>query len=308
MSFVHHPVLTQEVLSFCPLDASVYCDFTLGGGGHAGLLLEQFPGLKLFGSDRDPAALVAATEKLAGFGDRVEIHNSDMVSQVKAYREAGLKADYILADLGVSSAQLDQAERGFSFQKDGPLDMRMDTENGLSAAEYLAEVEQEELTKVLYEYGEESFARKIAGIIVRTREETPLVTTKQLADLVFQAIPRKLHPKKNHPATKTFQAIRIAVNDEIGQLNAFLDEAKHLVNLGGRIAIISFHSLEDRPVKQTFLSWENPCTCPPHIPICRCGGEKYGVRITKKPVSGSEEEVKENPRARSAKLRIFERR
>jgi len=307
MSFVHYPVLADEVVSFCPEQAELYFDFTLGGGGHAALLLERFPHLNLQGSDQDPAALQAATSKLAPFGDRVTIHRSDMVSQAAAYREAGLKADYILADLGVSSAQLDQAERGFSFLQEGPLDMRMDTDAAMTAGEYLAVAKEEELVKVLFEYGEESFARKIAREIVTQRATKALQTTKELADLVYRTIPRKLHPKKKHPATKTFQALRVQINDELGQLRNFLEEAKHLLNLGGRLAMISFHSLEDRPVKQTFNSWENPCTCPPHIPVCQCGVEPIGVRVTRKPVSGSDREVKENPRARSAKLRIFER-
>ncbi|MDT8446104.1 MAG: 16S rRNA (cytosine(1402)-N(4))-methyltransferase RsmH [bacterium] len=307
MSFSHRPVLLDEVLSFCPATAKLCLDFTLGGGGHSAALLRQFPELSLIGSDRDEQALAAAKIALEPFGTRAKIRKGAFAEQAVAYQEEGLKVDYILADLGVSSHQLDRAERGFSFGQNGPLDMRMDPSQGQSVAELLAQADEKELTQIFYRYGEESFAPRIAARICARRTQEPLTETAQLADLVFGAIPRKLHPKKIHPATKVFQALRIAVNDELGQLDRFLESAKELLNLGGRLAIISFHSLEDRPVKQAFVQWESPCICPPQIPYCQCGRLPLGHRVTKKPVTASEEEIAMNPRARSAKLRIFER-
>ncbi|OGG99839.1 MAG: 16S rRNA (cytosine(1402)-N(4))-methyltransferase [Candidatus Lambdaproteobacteria bacterium RIFOXYD1_FULL_56_27] len=307
MTFAHRPVLVEPILALCPPKAKLYLDFTLGGGGHAGALLNKFSGLELWGSDQDPAALAAAKMTLAPFGERAKITKSDMASQASRLVEAGVKADFVLVDLGVSSAQLDQKDRGFSFSQDGPLDMRMDPEGGTSAQEYLAQVDYSELVRVLFEYGEESFAKKIASDLIQRRGKKPLETTKELAELVYQSIPRKFHPQKIHPATKTFQAIRIKINDEMGQLERFLEQAIPLLNLGGRLAMISFHSLEDRPVKQAFLAWEKPCICPPEFPVCNCGRLPLGVRVTKKPITAEPEETKANPRARSAKLRVFER-
>lgn len=307
MTFAHRPVLVEPILALCPAAAKLYLDFTLGGGGHAGALLNKFPDLELQGSDQDQAALEAAKISLAPFGQRAKITKSDMASQATRLVEAGVKADFVLVDLGVSSAQLDQKDRGFSFSQDGPLDMRMDKESGTSARDYLAQVDYPELVQVLFEYGEESFAKKIASDLIQRREKKPLETTRELAELVYQSIPRKFHPQKIHPATKTFQAIRIKTNDEMGQLERFLGQAIPLLNLGGRLAMISFHSLEDRPVKQAFSAWEKPCTCPPEFPVCTCGLLPLGVRVTKKPITAESDEIRANPRARSAKLRVFER-
>ncbi|OGG97031.1 MAG: 16S rRNA (cytosine(1402)-N(4))-methyltransferase [Candidatus Lambdaproteobacteria bacterium RIFOXYD2_FULL_50_16] len=303
MEFEHKPVLLEEVLSFALPSDRLALDYTLGGAGHAAALLAACPQLTLLGSDRDPWALDAAKAHLKSFGDRAQIRKGWFAEAAQKDLEDGLKADFILADLGVSSPQLDQSERGFSFRADGPLDMRMDPETGISAAQWLAEVPQKELTWVFNSYGEEPMAPRLARAVVEARDKAPITSTGQLAKIIEDAYPWKMRPKKIHPATQSFQAIRIFINDELGQLDRFLESATHLLNKGGRLLIISFHSLEDRRVKEAFLKWEKPCQCPPNLPRCICGLLPLGKRITRKPIIAGAGE--NNPRARSAKLRAF---
>lgn len=310
MEFSHISVMLEEsVRLLAPHSGGVYVDGTLGGAGHARLILQQSaPDGKLIGFDRDEMALATAARRLAVFGDRVFlVHgNFDSLAEVLAQRGIG-SIDGIILDLGVSSPQLDSAERGFSFQQDAPLDMRMDRSRGETASDLVNRLDEQELARVIKEFGEERWARRIAAAIIRARVEQPLATTLQLAGVIQSAIPRKFWEERIHPATRTFQALRIAVNDELGSLERGLDEALRLLGPGGRAVVISFHSLEDRIVKNAFRKLSGECTCPRSLPVCICGASAQVRAVTRKPLTADEAEVARNPRARSARLRAVEK-
>lgn len=282
----------------------IYIDGTCGGAGHSKEIAKRLETGMLIGIDRDPDAVETASKRLEGLRATVVKGNySDMKS---AAAELHIdKADGILLDLGVSSYQLDTAERGFSYHADAPLDMRMSKE-GISARDIVNEYSHSQLTKILYEYGEEKFAPRIADAIIKHREAKPIETTAELADIVREGVPAKFRREKN-PCKKTFQAIRIAVNCEFEHLDRALDEGFELLKPGGRFCIITFHSLEDRIVKQRFASWCKGCTCPPDFPVCVCGNKPKARLVSRKPAEASEEELEANPRSRSAKLRIIEK-
>lgn len=308
--FSHRPVLPAEVLRFlAPRPGGVYLDGTVGGGGHAALVLEACaPGGVLIGFDRDESALAAARERLAPFGERVRLFHGNFAEVALFLPElGGAGIDGFLLDLGVSSHQLDTGDRGFSFQQDAPLDMRMDTGSGATAADLVNELPEEELTRIIRQYGEERWAKRIAAFIVRARDEARIETTFRLVDVIKGAVPRGAWDERLHPATRTFQALRIAVNDELGSLELGLTAALRLLNGGGRGVVISFHSLEDRIVKNTFRSHAQGCTCPKGFPRCVCGGAPQVRVLTGKPVMAGEDELALNPRARSAKLRAVEK-
>jgi len=293
-------LLAETVELLAPKPGEVFVDATLGLGGHAKALLETEATLRVIGIDQDAAALELAKERLKEFGDRVGFRQGNFAD----IREFADSADAILADLGVSSLQFDSETRGFSFRFDAPLDMRMDAEgDDETAAELLQRLTQDEIANIIYGYGEERFSRRIARRIVERRDTgNPVSTTKELAEIVERSVPRK--PKdKIHPATKTFQALRIAVNRELEVLEGFLKDAIDLLKPNGRLAIISFHSLEDRMVKQAFLKASGKCQCPPRIPQCICGAKKQVEILTKKPITAGDDELDVNPRSRSAKLR-----
>jgi 16S rRNA (cytosine1402-N4)-methyltransferase len=309
-TFRHISVLADEVLAYlAPRTGGTYVDGTLGGGGHAGLVLEATaPDGRLLGFDRDAAALSAAGDRLAQFGDRVHLLKRNFADVAQVLAELEIAAiDGVVLDLGVSSHQLDSAERGFSFQQDAPLDMRMGRDSGPTAADLVNSLEQEELTRIIRDYGEERWAKKIAANIVKERQVTPLTGTLQLAELVKRTIPRALQEERIHPATRTFQGLRIAVNDELASLEQGLDAAIGLLRPGGRIVVISFHSLEDRIVKNRFRFYAQGCRCPKEMPVCVCGHQPELRVLTGKPVVAGKAEVMNNPRARSAKLRAAEK-
>jgi 16S rRNA (cytosine1402-N4)-methyltransferase len=304
----HLPVLSERVVELlAPAAPGLLVDATVGLGGHAEALLQTAPGFQLLGLDRDPRALARAGERLRRFADRVRLVEAtfDQLPEVLDRLEVtAVRA--VLADLGCSSLQLDTADRGFSFLADGPLDMRMGVD-GPTAAELLERASWEDLVKILKDYGEERRAKAIARAIVKKREQTPLGTTGQLSRLV-QDVVGYSRSGRIHPATRTFQALRIAVNDELGQLERFLEPAVGRLSAGGRIAVISFHSLEDRIVKHTLRRLTGRCTCPPDLPICRCEPQRLVNVLTPSPVRPDDAEVAQNPRARSARLRAAERR
>lgn len=305
--FHHIPVMLDEVLeALQPEEGKVFIDGTLGGGGHTGELLKR--GATVYGIDRDADALAAATARLSGFAAFHAVRgNFHDMKALAAENEIPL-LDGVLLDLGVSSFQLDTAERGFSYHADAPLDMRMDQSQPFTAETLVNTWPKEEIARILREYGEESWADRIAAIILEHRQQAPLRTTGDLVRAVDAAIPRKVRDRdKGHSAQKTFQAIRIAVNDELAPLTKALEDAVDLLAPGGRLAVITFHSLEDRLVKQTFRRLENPCTCPPGLPVCICG-KKPTVRLPSRgAIKPSKEETEQNPRARSAKLRVAEK-
>jgi 16S rRNA (cytosine1402-N4)-methyltransferase len=305
--FSHEPVLAREVVDILrPAPGKLLLDGTLGGGGHSLLLLER--GARVIGIDKDPRALAAARARLARFGEAFRAVRADFRDARNVLDALGLAAvDGALVDLGVSSPQLDDPARGFSFSRGGPLDMRMG-EEGEPLRDLLRRIDERELARVLREYGEEPFARPIARAVKRAveREEEPLDTAR-LAAVVSAAIPRKAWPRKIHPATRTFQALRIAVNDELGALAAWLQSLPAVLAPGGRAAAISFHSLEDRMVKEKFRALTQACTCPPDLPVCACGARASFAPVTRKAVAAAEDEVARNPRARSAKLRAVEK-
>jgi 16S rRNA (cytosine1402-N4)-methyltransferase len=304
--FVHEPVLARQVVELLrPEPGKLLVDCTLGGGGHALLFLEQ--GARVIGIDKDPRALAAAQARLARFGEAFRAVRADFRDAKNVLAALGIApADGVIADLGVSSPQLDAAERGFSFSRPGPLDMRMASE-GETLADLLRRIDERELARILKEYGEEPFARPIARAVKAAVDRGEAMDTARLAQLVADAIPRKAWPRKIHPATRTFQALRIAVNDELGALAAWLEALPAMLAPGGRGAAISFHSLEDRMVKEKFRALAQACTCPPDLPICACGRKAAFAPVTKKPVVAAETEVATNPRARSAKLRVVEK-
>lgn len=310
MAFVHEPVLLAEVLQWMNVrENGVYADGTLGGGGHSGAMLEASGGTAtLYGIDRDENAIAAATARLEQYPGFHAIHGN--FHDVKALlSQAGAPPlDGALLDLGVSSPQLDQAERGFSYHEDAPLDMRMDRSQGMTAAALLAEVSEGELTRILREYGEEKWAARIAHFVVERRQTQPLRTTQDLVRVVDAAIPKAVRRKDDgHPARRTFQAVRIAVNDELDPLDRALEDFVDCLKPGGRLLVITFHSLEDRLTKRCFQRLQNPCVCPPKAPVCTCG-RKPKVRILARgAVPPTAEEIARNPRARSAKLRVAEK-
>ena len=303
----HKSVMVKELVGFLePSDGDTLIDCTLGLGGHAEAILEAFPGVNVVGVDQDPSALAIASERLVRFGNRFRgFHaNFSEIRRVAAMAKAE-KIGGIIADLGVSSMQLDDADRGFSFRFDAPLDMRMDPTSGdQTVAELLETLEEEEIANLIYRYGEERKSRRIARFIVNRREAgQPVKMTSELAQLVERAVGRS-RKDKIHPATRTFQALRIAVNDELGILDKFIEDAVDLLKLEGRLCVITFHSLEDRIVKQAFQKLSGKCFCPPRIPRCMCGAAKRVEILTRKPVVPTEAEMDSNPRSRSAKLRV----
>lgn len=305
MEFAHIPVLLEQCLDGLDIKPDgIYFDGTCGGAGHSREIAKRLTTGRLIGIDRDPDAVAVASERLSGLPAQVVRGNYSEIKQIAD--DLGIcGADGILLDLGVSSYQLDNAERGFSYHNDAPLDMRMSKE-GTSARDIVNEYSKEQLTKILYEYGEEKFAPRIAETIIKKRSEKPVETTTELADIVRDSIPAKFRRDKN-PCKKTFQAIRIAVNCEFDHLDRALDEGFELLKPGGRFCIITFHSLEDRIVKQRFAGWCKGCTCPPDFPVCVCGNKPKGRLVCRKPLEASEEELEANPRSRSAKLRIIEK-
>jgi 16S rRNA (cytosine1402-N4)-methyltransferase len=302
---IHVPVLLAEVLSFLrPEQGGFFVDATVGLGGHAQALLMAGERIELLGIDRDAEALGCADERLAVFRGRYHLAHANFAEIGEIAAQKGVQScQGILADLGVSSLQFDSADRGFSFQREGRLDMRMDREAELTADEVVNHYSEKDLANLIFNYGEEHRSRAIARAIVAAR---PIRSTKVLADVVYRAVHARGY-QRIHPATRTFQALRIFVNDEVGRLPLFIRSAVELLSTGGRLAIISFHSLEDRIVKDAFRSLSHDCVCPPGSPQCRCGQKKLVRVLTKKPVVPSQDEVNRNPRARSAKLRVVER-
>lgn len=308
MEFKHTSVLLQETIENLRIKPEgIYVDGTLGGGGHALRIAERLKGTgRLIGIDQDGDAIEAAGKRLEPYRECITLIRDNYCHMKEALQQIGIeKVDGIVLDLGVSSFQLDNAERGFSYKYDTKLDMRMDTRQSLSAREIINDYSETDLYHMIKDYGEEQFAKNIAKHIVMARKEKPVETTGQLCEIIKAAIPAKMRAAGGHPAKRTFQAVRIACNRELEVLKDSLDQLIDLLNPGGRICIITFHSLEDRIVKSAFRKNENPCTCPPDFPVCVCGQVSKGKVITRKPILPSEEEVKANQRAKSAKLRVF---
>ena len=310
MDFNHRIVLLQETIDLLNIRPDgVYADCTLGGAGHAREIVKRLgSGGLLIGFDQDPAALEAAAAVLTPYGERVRLIRSNFRQLTARLQEIGISGlDGVIFDLGVSSPQIDRAERGFSYQQDAPLDMRMDPEQPLSAREVVNDWEEYRLATVIKEYGEERWAKRIAKIIIRQRTLQPIVTTGELVEIIKAAIPAAAREHGSHPAKRTFQALRIAVNDELHAFRVALTQAIDVLNPGGRVCVISFHSLEDRITKDMFRERAGRCTCPPKLPICGCGAIQELQIITRQPVTASAAETIANPRARSAKLRAAER-
>ena len=307
--FVHATVLLHETVDALNVRPDgLYLDGTLGGGGHSEQILQRLTTGRLIGVDRDPAALEAAGRRLAPFGDRFTPVHSDFRALDAVLDSLGIRGvDGMVFDLGVSSPQLDEAERGFSYMADAPLDMRMDPSDPVSAFDVVNEYPQAELRRILFEFGEERYAPLIAAAIVRQRERQPIRTTLELVDVIRGAMPQRALHEKQHPAKRSFQAIRIAVNDELGAVDQMMRTAIGRLNPGGRLAVITFHSLEDRIVKNGMAQAARGCTCPPEFPVCVCGKRPQVRLIFKKPVVASPQELEANPRARSAKLRAAEK-
>lgn len=309
MDFAHVPVLYNEVMDALDVKPDgIYVDGTVGGGGHSSGICERLSERgTLIAVDRDTAALEAAGARLAGYGcNKKFIHANYSETDVIA-EAAGGQVQGILLDLGVSSFQLDNAERGFSYMHDAPMDMRMNEDDILTAYDVVNGYSEKELNRIIREYGEEKWAARIAQFIVRARAEEPVRTTAQLTEIIKAAIPARARRTGPHPAKRTFQAIRIEVNDELGHLREAVSRLPDLLGSGGRLAIITFHSLEDRIVKTEFERRLDPCTCPKEFPVCVCGKVADVKKVTRKPVTPSEEELEINPRARSAKLRVIEK-
>ncbi len=309
MEFQHRSVLLDECIDALSIRPDgIYLDGTLGGAGHSLEICRRLTTGRLIGVDRDEVALRAATERLKPFADRVTTVHSNFCEINTILDGLGLDGvDGMLFDLGVSSPQLDDASRGFSYMADAPLDMRMDRGGALTASTVVNEWPQEELRRILYEYGEERYAPQIAAAIVRRRQQRPIETTLELVDVIRSAMPPQALREKQHPAKRSFQAIRIAVNDELASVSRLMHDAIDRLNPGGRLAVITFHSLEDRIVKNAMQAAAKGCTCPPEFPVCICG-KKPKVRVlTRKPIVSGAQELAENPRARSAKLRVAEK-
>ena len=309
MEFKHKSVLLNETIDGLNIKPDgIYVDGTLGGGGHAYEVCRRL-GEKgsIVGIDQDAAAIEAASARLKDFGEKVTIVRSNYCDMKSKLHELGIdKVDGIVLDLGVSSYQLDTAERGFSYREDAPLDMRMDTRQKMTARDIVNDYTEADLYRVIRDYGEDKFAKNIAKHIVQARAVKPVETTAELSEIIRASIPMKFQKKSGHPAKRTFQAIRIELNRELDVLRDSLDDMIDLLNPGGRLCIITFHSLEDLIVKSAFRKNENPCNCPPDFPVCVCGKKSKGSIITKKPILPSEEELEYNSRSKSAKLRIFE--
>ena len=310
MEFVHKSILLDEVIENLNIrEDGCYVDGTLGGAGHSYQICTHLGEKgRLVGIDQDADAIQAATKRLEPYKDKVSIVRSNYVNFDNVLDELGIdKVNGILLDLGVSSYQLDEASRGFTYREDVPLDMRMDQRNPKTAADIVNEYSEMELYRIIRDYGEDRFAKNIAKHIVREREIHPIETTLQLAEIIRGAIPAKIRAEGGHPAKRTFQAIRIELNHELDVLNDSIDTMIDLLNPGGRLSIITFHSLEDRIVKTRFRTNENPCICPPDFPVCVCGRKSKGRVVTRKPIVPSDEELEENRRSKSSKLRVFER-
>ena len=311
MDFKHVSVLLNETIDGLNINPDgIYVDGTLGGGGHSYEICKRLSDKgRLIGIDQDGEALEAARERLKEFEDKITLVRSNYCEIDTILKDLGIeKVDGIVLDLGVSSYQLDNLERGFSYKSDAPLDMRMDQRQNKTAADVVNNYSENELFRIIRDYGEDKFAKNIAKHIVMARKEKPLETTEELSEIIKASIPMKFQAKGGHSAKKTFQAIRIEVNQELTVLKESLDTMIDHLNPGGRICVITFHSLEDRITKIKFRENENPCTCPPDFPVCVCGKVSKGKVITRKPIIPSEEEMTENKRSKSSKLRIFERR
>ena len=310
MSEFHHvSVLLDECIQGLNIRPDgIYVDGTLGGAGHSSHIASKITTGRLIGIDRDEVAITAAAERLAPYGDRVTLVHSNFCDIASVLAQLGIGGvDGILLDLGVSSPQLDDGARGFSYMADAPLDMRMDHSEALTAAAVVNTWSYEELKRILYEYGEERYAPQIASAICKRREQAPVRTTLELVDIIRSAMPPAALREKQHPAKRSFQAIRIAVNDELGAVSQVMRDAIPCLNPGGRLAVITFHSREDRIVKNAMAEAAKGCTCPPSFPVCVCGKKPKVRLITRKPIVSGEEELARNPRARSAKLRICEK-
>ena len=307
--FTHRPVLLEECIQALNIKPDgIYVDGTLGGAGHSSRIAALLTTGRLIGIDRDPVALEAAGKRLEPWKDRVTLVHSNFCQMDQALDSLGIeKVDGILLDLGVSSPQLDDGERGFSYMVDAPLDMRMNGEDALDAHCVVNTWSYEELKRILYDYGEERYAPQIAAAICRRREQKPIETTLELVDIIRSAMPASALREKQHPAKRSFQAIRIAVNDELGAVSMAMEKAIPRLKPGGRLAVITFHSLEDRIVKNAMNAAAKGCTCPPNFPVCVCGKKPQVVCLTRKPIVSGEEELERNPRARSAKLRVCEK-
>ena len=310
MEFIHEPVLLDEVLQWMDVqEGGAYCDGTLGGGGHSGAMLRASGGTAtLYGIDRDMMAIHAASQRLGQYAGFHALHGNFHDGKELLQAAGAPLLDGVLLDLGVSSPQLDQGERGFSYHEDAPLDMRMDTTQSLTAADLLNTASEQELCRIIRDYGEEKWAARVAHIICEHRAKKPMETTFDLVHAVDAAIPKAVRRKDDgHPARRTFQAIRIAVNDELDPLDKALCDFVDCLKPGGRLLVITFHSLEDRLVKRCFQRLQNPCTCPPKAPICTCGKKPMVKVLAKGAVPPTEEEIARNPRARSAKLRVAQK-
>lgn len=310
MEFQHKSVLLQECIDALNIRPDgIYLDGTLGGAGHSSQIARRLTeGGRLIGVDRDRTALAAAKERLAPYADRVTLVHSNFAEIDAILDSLGIPAvDGMLFDLGVSSPQLDDASRGFSYMADAPLDMRMDKDDALTAGEVVNTWPQGELRRILYDYGEERYAPQIAAAICRARGKAPIETTLELVDIIRSAMPAQALREKQHPAKRSFQAIRIAVNDELGAVSRMMQAAVGRLNPGGRLAVITFHSLEDRIVKSEMQQAARGCTCPPEFPVCVCGKKPLVKLVTRKPIVSGPAELEENPRARSAKLRVAEK-
>ncbi len=307
MEFTHIPVLLEETIETLNIKADgIYVDGTVGGGGHSEAILTHLTTGKLLSIDQDPDALLAARERLTKYSQSI-IAEGNFSDMKRIAAENGItEADGILLDIGVSSHQLDTAERGFSYHTDAPLDMRM-SQSGKSAKEIINTSSHGELADIIRRYGEDKNAGRIASGIIRARENKPIETTLQLAEIIKESVPAAVRRADKHPARKTFQALRIAVNDELGSLTSGLQNAFELLKAGGRLAVITFHSLEDRIVKQQMAEWAQGCICPKDFPVCVCGRKPQGKLIHKKGISPSEAELESNPRARSSRLRVIEK-
>jgi 16S rRNA (cytosine1402-N4)-methyltransferase len=310
MKYEHVPVLADETIEGIGVrETGTYADGTLGGGGHASLICERLaPGTLFIGIDRDAEAIEASERRLAGYACRRILVRAEFADIGRILAEHGVGGlDGAVLDLGVSSRQLDAPERGFSYQTDAPLDMRMDTDGTLTACDVVNGYSQDELTRIIRRYGEERWAGRIAAFIGKERERHPIETTGELVRVIKAAIPASARREGPHPAKRTFQAIRIEVNDELGQIERAVDAFADVLKPGGRMAVITFHSLEDRIVKEAFRRRENPCVCPAGAPVCVCGRVPDAKRVNRKPITPGENETAVNPRARSAKLRILEK-
>ena len=304
--FYHVSVLLEECLEGLDIKPDgIYVDGTLGGAGHSSQIVQRLTTGRLIGIDRDPVALAAAGERLKPWQDRVTLVHSNFCQIAQVLKDLNISGvDGILLDLGVSSPQLDDGARGFSYMADAPLDMRMNSEDSMTAETVVNTWPQEELRRILYTYGEERYAPQIAAAICRRREAAPIQTTLELVDIIRSAMPAAALREKQHPAKRSFQAIRIAVNDELGAVEKVMEDAIPCLNPNGRLAVITFHSLEDRIVKNAMAAAAKGCTCPPNFPVCVCGKKPKAELVNRKPITASREELEVNPRSRSAKLRV----